>query len=60
MSEFWKRKVRTFFTLLDYDKDGVMSKDDWIRLESHCVKFHNASKEKEEDFRTKFEKVRCS
>jgi len=38
MSEFWQRKIRTYFHLLDLDQDGVISKNDFDLLsQSFCA-----------------------
>jgi Ca2+-binding EF-hand superfamily protein len=55
MSEFWKRKFRKFFSTIDFDRDGVVSKDDWVGLGIHFAKFGKPDKHKAEHLKTHFE-----
>lgn len=60
MSEYWKQKVRTYFTRLDFNNDGVISKDDWVGMGIRFAKFEKADKQKAEHLEKEFDKVRCS
>ena len=58
MSEFLKRKLRTFFTVMDYDKDGVQTKEGWVTLGTRFANFENADQERVEDIKNRFSRVR--
>ncbi len=58
MSEYWKRKLRTYFTRLDFDKNGIISKDDWVGMGIRFAEFGKADKQKAEHLKEEFEKVR--
>jgi len=58
MSEIWKRKLRTYFWIFDFDKDGVISKDHWVGMASRFFSFGLPDKEKAEQLKICFEQVR--
>jgi len=60
MSEFLKRKLRTYFNLKDFDKDGIQTKDNWEQLAITFAEHENADKERAKDIRTRFLNVRYS
>ena len=59
MSEFWKRKIRTYFYTFDLDKDGIMSRDDWVGMAIRFADFEKAEKQKADHLRIQFENVSC-
>jgi len=58
MSEFWKRKIRKYFSTFDFDRDGIISKDDWDKMPVQFANFENADKQKAEHLKTQFSSVR--
>lgn len=60
MSEFFKRKMRTFISLFDFDKDGVISKDDWDKFPVLFASFEKADKQKAEHLKTQYDNVSSS
>ena len=58
MSEFWKRKVRKYFSTFDLDGDGVISKDDFVGMAITFANFEKADKQKAEHLKTQFENER--
>lgn len=58
MSEFWKRKMRTYVSLFDLDKDGVIPKDDWDKMPVLFASFKNADPQKAKNLKTAFDNVR--
>src|SRR6218665_1399537 len=57
MSEFYKRKMRTYFSLFDFDKDGVLSREEWDQMPVLFANFENADKKKAEHLKTIFDNV---
>ena len=45
MSDFWLRKMRTYFTRIDFDKDGAITRNDF---EAMAQRFINSGKLKSE------------
>src|SRR6218665_3612452 len=58
MSEFWKRKIRRYFSTFDFDRDGVISKDDYLGMAIRYSKFGTEDQKKAEHLKTQFEDVR--
>lgn len=58
MSEFWKRKMKTHVSLFDYDKDGVISREDWNKMPVLFTSFEKADKQKGEHLKTVFDNMR--
>jgi len=58
MSEFWKRKIRRYFSTFDFDRDGVISKDDFVGMAIQYSKFGKEDQKKAELLKTQFENVR--
>ena len=59
MSEFWKRKMRTYFHSFDQNKAGVISKAEWVGKATTFANFEKADKQKEEHVKTQLQNVRC-
>ena len=57
MSVFWKRKMKTFVSLFDFDKDGVISKKDWDNMAFLFANFENADKQKAGHLKTQADNV---
>ncbi|XP_060532816.1 sarcoplasmic calcium-binding protein [Cylas formicarius] len=49
-SEFWRRKMRTFHSLLDLNKDGVISFDDFKLLADRFVNLGHLSEKETQEF----------
>lgn len=49
-SEFWRRKIRTFHGILDVNKDGVISFDDFKLLAERFVNLGNLSEKSSKEF----------
>lgn len=60
MSEFWKRKMRTCFSIFDYDDDGIITKNDLTEMAIQFANFEKANKQKAEHLKLEFENVRSS
>lgn len=49
-SEFWRRKIRTFHGILDVNKDGVISYDDFKLLADRFVNLGHMSEKHAKEF----------
>lgn len=49
MSEFWLRKMRHFFKVHDFDKDGYIDENDFGEIARKFSEFNNATPEKKEE-----------
>lgn len=58
MSEFWMRKMRTYFSKFDFDNDGVISRDDMANMAIRFANFEKADAQKAEHLKTLFDNVR--
>lgn len=54
MSEFWKRKMRTFMHLYDYDKDGYISEKDFADMGRSLADAYNATPEQKDSLTIAF------
>lgn len=54
MSAHWVRKMTTYFNALDIDKDGFLSKDDFIKMSNCFTKNENASAERSKQLTDEF------
>ena len=52
--------MRTYFSLFDYDKDGVISKEDWDKMPVMFGSFKEADQHKLEHLKAQFDNVRSS
>ncbi|CAH0548890.1 unnamed protein product [Brassicogethes aeneus] len=50
-SEFWRRKMRTFHGILDVNKDGVISFDDFVLLADRFVDLGHLSEKHTKEFK---------
>ena len=51
--------MRTYISTFDLDKDGIISKADWVGIPISFANFTKADKQKAERTKTEFENVRC-
>ncbi|KAF2878758.1 hypothetical protein ILUMI_27409, partial [Ignelater luminosus] len=51
-SDFWRRKMRTFHSILDVNKDGVISYDDFKLLADRFVNLGHLSEKQSHEFHT--------
>ena len=58
MSEFFKRKARRYFSVFDLDRDGIISKNDFVGMAIRFAQVEKADKKKAENLKTEFETVR--
>lgn len=49
MSEFWLRKMRHFFKVHDFDKDGYIDENDFGEIARKFSEFNNVNPEKTEE-----------
>lgn len=54
MSEFWKRKMRTFIHTFDYDNDGYISETDYSNLARKFADACNATPEMKDNLARAF------
>ena len=59
MSEFWARKVRTFFHTVDVNDDGLISKKDAEGLADNLADVEHLSPERRALIKDNFVKVNC-
>ena len=59
MSEFWKRKLKTYFSTFDHDKNGVISKAEWMGMAIGFAESEKADTQKADRIKTQFANVRC-
>lgn len=52
-SQFWRRKIRTFHGILDVNKDGVISYDDFRLLTDRFVSLGHLSEKESREFQDK-------
>lgn len=38
MSDFWKRKMRTYFKRIDFDGDGIITQKDFVGMADRFIK----------------------
>ena len=51
MSEFWTRKMRTYFKRIDFDHDGVITKKDFEGMADRFIKTGKFDDKKAADLR---------
>ncbi|GJQ81315.1 putative calcium ion binding protein [Trypoxylus dichotomus] len=56
-SKFWRRKMRTFHGILDVNKDGVISFDDFQLLADRFVNLGHMSEDRAQEFRGLIKKI---
>ncbi|KAI4454449.1 reticulocalbin [Holotrichia oblita] len=56
-SKFWRQKMRTFHGILDVNKDGVISFDDFQLLADRFVNLGHMSDDKAQEFRELIKKI---
>lgn len=56
-TEFWRRKMRTLHSLLDVNKDGVISYDDFQVLAQNFADLGHLTPEAEQEFRDVLKKI---
>jgi len=57
MSDFWVRKMKTYFTRIDFDADGSITPRDFEGMADRFVQFEKLSKEKGDDLKKKLLQV---
>lgn len=50
-SHFWRRKIRTFHGIIDVNKDGVISFDDFALLADRFINLGHLSEKEAKEFR---------
>lgn len=58
MSEIWKRKVKKYFSYLDFNNDGIVSKKDFVELGIRFSMSEEADNQKTQQLTAQFENVR--
>ena len=58
MSEIWKRKVKKYFSSLDFNNDGIVSKKDFVELWIRFSMSEEADNQKTQQLTAQFENVR--
>ncbi len=51
MSDFWQRKMRTYFQRIDFDKDGSITKKDFEGMADRYIKHGKFNDAKAKDLR---------
>jgi Ca2+-binding EF-hand superfamily protein len=57
MSDFWVRKIKTYFQLFDYDKDGVITQKDFEGIAHGFVEFGKLDETKAKEFASQLNKL---
>lgn len=57
MSGFWQRKMRTYFKVHDFDKDGYISEKDFTEYGRKFAESHKATTQKKEELMKDFSSV---
>jgi len=58
MSEIWKRKVKKYFSSLDFNNDGIVSKKDFVELWIRFSMSEEGNNQKTQQLTAQFENVR--
>lgn len=57
MSDFWVRKMKTYFQRIDFDKDGAITKKDFEGMADRFVKCEKLDEAKGKDLHAKLLQV---
>jgi Ca2+-binding EF-hand superfamily protein len=57
MSEFWTKKMKTYFQRIDFDKDGAITQKDFEGMADRFVKFEKLSEDKGKELKGKLLQV---
>jgi len=57
MSDFWVHKMKTYFTRIDFDKDGTITRKDFEGMAERFAESEKLSKERSAELKTKLVQV---
>ena len=57
MSDFWVRKMKTYFQRIDFDKDGSITQKDFEGMAERFVKFEKLNEAKGKELKAKLLQV---
>lgn len=60
MSSFWVRKIETYFTRIDFDKDGSITKKDFEGMANRFVESEKLDAKRGEELKAKLTLVSLS